>query len=243
MKNRTLVISDIHGCYDEFVDLLSVVKYEPTDDELILLGDYCDRGFKSKEVIELILNLHKESNAIALRGNHDQMFLDALNGGDDYIFLHNGGVNTIESYCGLNWFENYQGFDFNRYLEAKKFILKHYKHHIEFLNSLPFYHETEEFIFTHAGLNPFYENWKEQPNDNFLWIRDIFINNLTQVDKTVIFGHTPTINIQDEDCGIWFGGDKIGIDGGCCFGFQMNCLEICEEGYKTHYVESKSKKR
>ncbi|MEC0209708.1 metallophosphoesterase family protein [Paenibacillus ehimensis] len=243
MKNRTLVISDIHGCYDEFVNLLSVIKYEPAEDELILLGDYCDRGFKSKEVIDFILNLHKDSNTIVLRGNHDQMFLDALNGGDDYLFLHNGGIDTIESYCGLNWFENYQGFDFNRYLEAKKFILTHYKQHIDFLNSLPFYHETEEFIFTHAGLNPFYENWKEQPNDNFLWIRDIFINNITQVDKTVIFGHTPTINMKDEDCGIWFGGDKIGIDGGCCFGFQMNCLEICEEGYKTYYVESKSKKR
>ncbi|GMX64602.1 metallophosphoesterase family protein [Paenibacillus elgii] len=243
MKNRTLVISDIHGCYDEFVDLLSVIKFAPAEDKLILLGDYCDRGFKSKNVIEMIMNLHKEWNAVVLRGNHDQMFIDWFINKNEiaaFDFLQNGGLQTIESYCGLNWFED-KNFEMGL-SKAREFIQNHYKHHIDFLKILPVYHETDEFIFVHAGLNPFYENWKEQPFDDFLWLRDIFINNMTQVNKTVVFGHTPTIHMQETE-DVWFGDGKIGIDGGCCFGFQLNCLEISEEGYRTYFVESRSKRK
>lgn len=44
MKNRTLVISDIHGCYDAFNKLLGKVHYDSAKYQLILLGDYIDRG-------------------------------------------------------------------------------------------------------------------------------------------------------------------------------------------------------
>lgn len=232
---RTLVISDIHGCHTHFMNLLKHVGHDPTQDKLILLGDYMDRGFKSKEVIETVKYLVEYHNAIALRGNHDQMFLDAINGTEDYIFLHNGGIDTIESYCGVNWFENYSGFDFDRYLDAKKFIKKHFKEHIEFLNSLPYYHEDESHIFVHAGLNPCYtdDDWKTQPTENFIWIRDIFLSNKSPYSKTVVFGHTPTINLHKKP-DIYFGEGKIGVDGGCCFGYQLNCLEIIDGEYNTY---------
>jgi|SRR5690606_12147363 len=74
---RILAISDIHGCCDELNRLLELVKYNFTTDQLILLGDYVDRGFKSKDVIHKIKVLTDEG-AIALRGNHDQMFIDWL---------------------------------------------------------------------------------------------------------------------------------------------------------------------
>jgi serine/threonine protein phosphatase 1 len=233
---RTLVVSDIHGCYDEFNELLKTTQYNPEEDKLILLGDYCDRGLKSKQVIEQIMNLVSEWGIVAIRGNHDQMFLNALYKDEDYIFLHNGGIHTIESYVGYDWFVDYQGFDFDQYVNAKDFIKQHYAHHIKFLRSLPVYHEDDDYIYVHAGLNPLYENWKEQPTENFLWIRDLFIDSPTVVDKTVIFGHTPTINMQETE-GIWYGGDKIGVDGGCVFGFNMLCLEISEKGYKQYAVE------
>jgi serine/threonine protein phosphatase 1 len=238
---RTFVISDIHGCYHEFIKLLSEVGYNSKKDKLILLGDYEDRGFYSKEVIVKVMQLASDG-AIALRGNHDYMFLDALSGGDDYLFLHNGGIQTIESYVGYNWFEKHQGFDFNRYLEAKEFIKTHYAHHIEFLKSLPYHHEDESHIYVHAGLNPAYEKWTEQPVDNFIWIRDIFLNNKTTVDKTIVFGHTPVINLHDSG-DVWFKEDKIGIDGGCVFGYQLNCLEIIDGTYNTYSVESGSKSK
>ncbi|MEK4006547.1 metallophosphoesterase [Paenibacillus sp. FSL H3-0333] len=68
---RTLVISDIHGCYDEFNALLTRANYDPSEDKLILLVDYVDRGQKSKQVVAQVMNMIKHDNITALRGNHD----------------------------------------------------------------------------------------------------------------------------------------------------------------------------
>lgn len=230
---RILAISDIHGMYDKFCELLRKVNYTPSVDKLILLGDYEDRGQKSKEVIEMVHNMVNEWNIIALRGNHDQMFLDWLLTDDPFaahVYFRNGGQQTLESYCGLDWFETG-----NTYEDAKHFILQHYKHHISFLDSLPYYHETDKHIFVHGGINPLYENWKLTPPEEMIWIRDIFFNNDTKTDKTVVFGHTPCINLHGTE-DIWFNGDKIGIDGGCAYGLQLNCLVITDDGYESYAI-------
>lgn len=239
MKNRTLVISDIHGCYDEFNLLLKKVEYNPLEDELILLGDYCDRGFQTKEVIEHVILLHEEWGVTALLGNHDQMMLDSFNLNDDSYDAHwirNGGMQTIISYCGHDYFPS--GFEWDTYNKAKKLIKTYYKHHLEFLSNLKLYHETEKYIYVHAGINPIYEDWRKQPQDDFIWIRNKFFDYPTGIDKVVVFGHTPTINLHSNE-DIWFGplGDKICVDGGCAYGFQLNCLEISGEGYTSHFVK------
>lgn len=240
---RTLAISDIHGCYDEFNTMLRKVNYKPESDKLILLGDYVDRGIKSRQVVEQVKALHEEWGVVVLKGNHDQMFVDALLHGEDGLWLNNGGYQTVESYCGFDFFE--EQFDWETYEKAKEFILKHYKPHINFLNSLPFYHETETHIFTHAGVNPFYSSWVETPDDDFLWIRDIFYRNkMTNTNnRKVVFGHTPTIYLHETE-DIWFSpdGDKIGIDGACAYGMQLNMLEINEDGiYIEHSVRKGEK--
>lgn len=60
------------------------------------------------------------------------------------------------SFCGTDFFE--EQFDWETYEKAKEFILKHYKHQIEFFDSLLYYHETKTHIYTHAGVNPFYSS-------------------------------------------------------------------------------------
>jgi serine/threonine protein phosphatase 1 len=238
--SRILAISDIHGCHDEFNALLREVNYNPEEDKLILLGDYVDRGFKSKEVVEQVKNLVEEWNIIALRGNHDQMFLDAMFKNEDELWLNNGGFQTVESYVGSDWFEN--GFNPNEYFKAKEFIHNHYSHHLKFLKTLKVYHETDNHIFVHAGLHPLYsDDWKNQPTENFLWIRNVFLNNKTNLDKTVIHGHTPNLYLHETE-DIYFGDGKIGIDGGCCFGYQLNALEINnDKDYQTHFAIKGSK--
>ncbi|MNK69764.1 diadenosine tetraphosphatase [compost metagenome] len=210
-----------------------------------MLGDYVDRGLKSKQVVEQIKSLHKEWGVVVLKGNHDDMMVKAFTEEDegyDTNWLSNGAYQTIESYCGIDFFE--ETFDWDTYIEAKKFIKQHYQHHIDFLQSLPLYHETDEYIFVHAGINPFYEDWKKQSDDDFIWIRDIFHANPTvNTDKTVIFGHTPTVHLQETE-DIWFSphGDKIGIDGACAYGMQLNCLEINDkDGYREHFVRRGTK--
>lgn len=233
---RILVTSDIHGCLRQFNELLSKSGYRPQEDRLIILGDYVDRGPQSRQVVEQVKLMVEEWGVIALKGNHDDMMVKALskNREDfDSVWLSNGASQTIMSYLGLSFFE--EGFVWEDYDEAKELFRKNYRHHIDFLHSLPLYYETDTHIFVHAGLNPCYsDDWKLQPEDSFLWIRDMFIWNKTELDKMVIFGHTPTINIHGvED--VWFGGDKIGIDGGGVFGLQFNMLEIGEDGeYKVY---------
>lgn len=212
-------------------------NYSPGEDKLILLGDYVDRGIKSRQVVEQIRSLHKEWGAITLKGNHDQMFVDAMLNDEDGLWLNNGGYQTVESYCGIDFFE--ETFEWDTYELAKKFILNNYRQDIGFLKQLPLYYETNTHIYVHAGINPFYEYWKNQSDDDFLWIRELFFNNSVEhVGKTVVFGHTPTIDLHGRE-DIWFSpqGDKIGIDGSCSYGLQLNCLEVNEDGeYRTYFV-------
>lgn len=237
---RTLCISDPHGCYDQFEELLKVSKYNPDKDKLVLLGDYVDRGMKSKQVVEKVIHLHKEYGAVALKGNHDDMFVKAIRDKEDQQWLGNGGFSTVTSYYGSEEFQ--EGFDWDAYQRAKRFIIANYNHHISFLENLPLYHEDEGHIFAHAGINPFYgDDWKvQQPDEDYIWIRDVFYRNAVQVDKTVVFGHTPTKYLHDEH-GIWFSDekDKIGLDGACAYGGQLNCLEISEQGYKAYHVSNR----
>lgn len=140
---RTLVISDIHGCYDELQLLLTMTKYEPTD-RLILLGDYVDRGQKSKEALNEAMTLRNLFGAIVLRGNHDQMMRNALEGREIPLWLNNGGYQTIISYVGQDWFTN--GFDWDELEGALDYINIHAKDHLDFISSLPCYYEDDNHI-------------------------------------------------------------------------------------------------
>ncbi|WP_078551592.1 metallophosphoesterase [Bacillus alkalicellulosilyticus] len=223
MSERTLVISDIHGCIDEFNLLLKKVKYEPRVDKLVLLGDYLDYGIYSKEVVEKVMNLVEEFGVVAIKGNHDQRFYDFIHSKNKEVeskFFKHGGHNTL-----LNYAEEHQE---NGVLELERFkshVKKEYSHHLQFLEKLPFYHEDDNYIYVHAGLNPYNKDWKKQSEHDFMYIREAFINYPTVTNKKVIFGHTKLIDIHGN-ADIWFGNDKIGIDGGCAYGFQLNCLEI-----------------
>lgn len=233
---RILAISDIHGMFDEFIEMLHKVNYNPENDQLILLGDYVDRGPKSKDVIECIMHLVQEQGAIALKGNHDDMFVKhVVNDLEEDSFRHmkNGGLTTFQSYyC--------RELEFSALPEAKKYVKENFWHHIEFLKDLPYYFETVDYIFVHAGINPDYDDWKETPERDLLWIRDAFFNRELQIAKKVVFGHTICMKFHGT-YDVWFGRDKIGIDGGCVYGYQLNCLEINGEGIKTYVVLNKAK--
>ena len=66
------VISDIHGMYDLLKTLLD---YDPSLHQLVLIGDLNDRGPRSKECLLLGKQLVEETGAIYLRGNHEEYFL------------------------------------------------------------------------------------------------------------------------------------------------------------------------
>ena len=87
--SRLLAVSDIHGCFATFYELIIKLIDLKRTDQLVLLGDYIDRGEQSREVIDFIIDLtEKGFDIIALRGNHEQMLLDAYHDQEElYLWL------------------------------------------------------------------------------------------------------------------------------------------------------------
>jgi serine/threonine protein phosphatase 1 len=77
MSGRLIAIGDIHGCHQEFAELLDRLSLAP-DDRLILVGDLVNRGPDSNRVIDLAI----EHRALALLGNHEARLLAFRRGGD-----------------------------------------------------------------------------------------------------------------------------------------------------------------
>src|SRR5690606_38639892 len=96
----------------------------------------------------------------------------------------------------------------------------------------PEYHETEHCIFVHAGIDISDGNWKNGSANTYLWIRKKFHYEKEKMPKRVFFGHTVTNYLGAEDGGVWIGPleDRVGLDGGCVFGGQLNGVRIDETG-------------
>lgn len=217
-SENIIAIGDIHGCYRSIQALLE--KLEVHDEcQLLFVGDYIDRGPYSRQVVDLMLELKETRDCIFLRGNHEQMLLDAIDRGRAGLWLHNGGDTTLQSYgLGRN--------DLNLPVE-----------HIEFFRSTRLYHETRNYFFVHAGVPPHQtiQQSLEDPESlrDFLWTRDHLNAVETAWEKKVVFGHTPkTIPIEKDN--------MIGIDTGCVyssFGYgKLTALLLPEE----EFIQQKS---
>ena len=84
------VMSDIHGCYTEFIEMLQKINFGD-DDELYVLGDIFDRGPQPLKVLDYILD---KKNIQMIKGNHEKMFEDAIINDDYMLWYVNGGYVT-----------------------------------------------------------------------------------------------------------------------------------------------------
>src|SRR5919106_4144402 len=77
-EGRTVVVGDIHGCYDELIELIDKVKFKKAD-RVISVGDLITKGPKSREVLELFMTDKRFTTVI---GNHDLALRRKWNGED-----------------------------------------------------------------------------------------------------------------------------------------------------------------
>lgn len=212
-RKRIFAVGDIHGCRKELSILLDhLLSHEKfcSDDTLIFIGDYVDRGADARGVVELLLSLKKEfPHVVFLRGNHEDMLLNFLGfeGNMGEVYLHNGGRETLNSY----------GIKPDATLD--QIITSLPKEHLSFFLDLESYVGIGDFVFAHAGLDPSRDLSAQMDSDLF-WIRDDFINHTHDFERTIVFGHTP---YQDVMFGLPY---KIGIDTGCVYGNKLSCLEL-----------------
>jgi serine/threonine protein phosphatase 1 len=210
--NRLLAISDIHGCFDTFYELVVNRLKLTKSDKLVLLGDYIDRGTKSREVIDFIIDLISSGfNIVPLAGNHEVMLVDSFR---DYSFmplwLMNNGESTLESFriSGINQIES-------RY--------------IDFFTTLSYYHISGKFLFVHAGFN---DHDPDPFSDihGMIWeCRSSYSNPLLK-EMTIIHGHKPR-SIDQVMERLSANSKVIPIDTGCVYGIEdgyglLSSLEV-----------------
>ena len=193
--NNYVAIGDVHGCLQSLQALTKKLeKY--SDRQFIFLGDYIDRGPDSKGVVDFLLDYREQQDCIFLRGNHEQMLLDAYYNDNLDLWLMNGGRSTLESY----------GAKYNQLNIAES--------HIEFYKNTRMYYDTPDFFFVHAGLSPAKTIEQSLKDDNdiqdFLWERSHLNVFETPWEKTVVFGHTPRPHPIRKN-------KMLGLDTGCVY--------------------------
>ncbi len=203
---KIFVIGDIHGCFGQLCALMDKIPINFSRDQLIFIGDYIDRGSDSIEVVDYLIDLKKQlPGTLFLKGNHEDMLENYLDGSDRFTYLLNGGQRTLDAY--LNHPNNPEGYPVP-------------SAHLQFFNSLHLYYQTDDYIFVHAGLRKKVP-LESQKKMDLLWIRDEFIYSDFDFGKRVIFGHTPFKEPLMQT-------NKIGIDTGAVYGNRLTCVQLPE---------------
>lgn len=194
---RVYAIGDIHGRADLLIRLLEDLRRDAQGGEfdgrpiLIFLGDYIDRGFQSRDVIDILL-----SDAVSpfetyfLKGNHEAAMLQFLS--DPSIgprWAEYGGAETLVSY-GIQPPRTRTSLDdWSRASEELKQVLPHT--HFHFLSNLNLSVRIGDYLFVHAGVRPGVP-LDQQSEQDMLWIREDFLGDRKPLGAVVVHGHTPT---------------------------------------------------
>lgn len=200
---RLIAIGDIHGHARALQSLLAIIDPAPPDC-LVFLGDYVDRGPDTRGVLDTILELIDSSRCvvITLRGNHEEMMVDALSRPSAVApWLTHGGQAVLASYGVRDVTE----------IPAK---------HQQFLRALERFYETDDYFFLHANYAP---NWRVSEHDSrtSFWLPLDEIPARHYSGKTAVLGHTPQASGQILDAG-----HVICIDTGCGFGGLLTAYDV-----------------
>lgn len=202
---RTLAIGDIHGCSTALRTLARLVGLRP-DDQLITLGDYVDKGPDTAGVLDWLTRRadRNPGSLIALRGNHDQMMLDARRDAAAFAdWWQNHGDETLDSYPPSRTGDP---------LDAVP------ARHWRFLESTRLYFEQDEHFYVHGNVNHLLP-LKKQSVESLLW--DKFYDPEPHYSgKTMVAGHTSQKTGEVLDLG-----HAICIDTWACGQGWLTCLE------------------
>ncbi len=195
---RTVVVGDIHGCYDELLMLLDAVGFS-SDDRLVCVGDLVVKGEKNREVLDLFMSDERFSSVL---GNHDRAVLRGLRGEPVKLKPH-------QEKCLAE-------------LEHGR------ERYTVFLESLPLWIELDAHVVVHAGLRPCVALREQAVEDltelrtlgpdrtsreGVPWYE------VYDGEKTVLFGNWPA--------GVPRRGPRaLGLDTGCVYGYQLTAYVI-----------------
>lgn len=232
----TYVISDIHGNYNAYMEMLKKIHFSDND-MLYVLGDILDRG---PCPIKIILDMMNRNNVVCLAGNHEYMALECL----QFLLkeitaksLKELDLDIVDKL--LNWQQNGAVTTTD---EFHKLDIQTRKSVVEFISEFDLYEEVhvngKTYVLVHAGLGNF-EPCKaiwEYELDELVWERPDYEMQYYP-DKYVVTGHTPTVAIEGNPRPgyIYKNNHHIAIDCGAGFGGRLACL--CLETEEEFYIE------
>lgn len=190
-------VGDIHGRVDLLNKLLSLIKADIASRtferaSIVFLGDYIDRGFHSREVIDRLIDLKASArspvtNVVCLAGNHEDMMLKFLEDpAEGRHWLGVGGLATLASYGVMLEEES----DLDALLEASHALEATIsKGHLSFLRGLDEHCRLGDVLFIHAGLRPGVA-FDAQTRRDKLGIRGEFTRSDFDFGVKIVHGHT-----------------------------------------------------
>lgn len=233
------IIGDVHGCYEELVELLTRLGYEVLEDagryrvtppegrKVVFVGDLVDRGPKIPGVLRLAMAMVESGHAMCVPGNHDMKLLRKLRGRD--VQITHGLADSL------------------RQLDAESPELR--EQVAKFLDSLVSHYVLDDgkLVIAHAGMK------EEMQGRGSGKVREFALYGETtgETDEfglpvrlnwaaeyrgraMVVYGHTPVGEPE------WLN-NTINIDTGCVFGGKLTALRYPEKelvsipARQTHY--------
>jgi len=206
-------MSDIHGCYDEFLSMLEKIGFSGAD-QLIMAGDYIDRGTQSYEMLKWIEQC--PPNVLLLRGNHEEEFaayVDLMLLLDCREELETDSASNAETaalYESVKYFLRYKKalpvlyFDLygtiGSLLEQNHVTLHDLCGWSARIRQMPYYHKlmlrNRTYFIVHAGYSESVENIGAlfgSLEQFYLYAREESCQSGGVRHGTIIAGHTPTI--------------------------------------------------
>mgnify|MGYP005749543995 FL=1 len=191
-------LTDVHGCAQTLKAMVLNQLELKKEDELYILGDLVNKGPDSKEVIDFVIHLQKQHYQVTcLRGNHDEMLLQASVKGEKALNLTPTEKKLTMQSFGIDRFEQ---------LSEK---------YVKFIENLPHYLELPDYFIVHAGFD-FKQPDIFRDKDAMLNIRNYKVNSDKINNKRLLHGHTPTPlhNIKKT---VSHQNSRINLDAGCVY--------------------------
>ena len=196
--SRTIVVGDVHGCYDELLALVERVALKESD-RVVCVGDIVVKGEKNREVLELFMRDARFSSVI---GNHDRALVEHWKGA-------RAELKPAQERCRAE-------------LEDGR------ERYAAFLATLPAYIDLGSHVVVHAGLRPGVALDRQSIEDltelrtlgpdrtsreGTAWYE------VYDGDRIALFGHWPTWPPRR-------GPRAIGLDTGCVYGYRLTAYVV-----------------
>ncbi|HEY9774512.1 MAG TPA: AAA family ATPase [Planktothrix sp.] len=237
MESRFDVIGDVHGCYEELMELIQKLGYRfsplpsnegrcyqlsdgtyfitPDDRKLALVGDLAERGPMSAQTFDVVIKLVAAGAAVAVRGNHCDKLGRLLKG------------NPVKAGKGLLAVVD----------QLKEFRPKFENEVQKFIEALPYVLETEDLIIVHAAFMEdvapkrmkdlaLYGDVNGQTADDGTPVRLDRWKRMYRGKKIIVHGHENVVAVEVYECES--GSVIYNIDTGCCFGRELTALRLPE---------------